>query len=93
MTAGEIARIRDAFDDPSTIASYDGDGAIRLWDATTGREAMRLDDKAGLALDVLSLANAPLCKQAPAAVETQGSGEEPLPPTARTLPFGNRVIV
>jgi len=68
--------------DATTLAYEDGDGAIRLWDAQTGREAARLDDKAGLALDVLSLANGPLCKQAPAAVPVgSGSeGEEPLPP-------------
>jgi hypothetical protein len=63
--------------DATTLAYDDGDGAIRLWDATTGREAMRLDDKAGLALDVLSLANTPQCKQAPAVIET--GSDEPLP--------------
>ena len=66
--------------DASTLAYEDGDGAIRLWDATTGREATRLENKAGLALDVLSLAAAPLCKQAPPTVDAAGSGEEPLPP-------------
>ncbi|MGN6103922.1 MAG: tetratricopeptide repeat protein [Kofleriaceae bacterium] len=68
--------------DATTLAYEDGDGAIRLWDATTGREAMRLDNKAGLALDALSLSEAPLCKQAPPAVEDGGgSGDEPpLPP-------------
>ncbi|MDB4955538.1 MAG: hypothetical protein JWO36_3107 [Myxococcales bacterium] len=65
--------------DGNVIAYEDGDGAIRLWDASTGREAMRLDDKAGLALDVLSLASAPLCKQAPPTAEPAGS-DEPLPP-------------
>jgi hypothetical protein len=66
--------------DATTLAYEDGDGSIRLWDATTGREASRLDDKAGLALDVLSLASGPLCKQAPPTVPA-GSGEEPpLPP-------------
>ena len=42
-----------------------------MWDATTGREASRLDDKAGLALDVLSLASAPLCKQGPPAAQSR----------------------
>jgi hypothetical protein len=66
--------------DATTLAYEDGDGSIRLWDATTGREATRLDDKAGLALDVLSLASGPLCKQAPPTAPA-GSGEEPpLPP-------------
>jgi hypothetical protein len=67
--------------DATTLAYEDGDGAIRLWDATTMREALRIDNKAGLALDVLSLASAPLCKQAPPVVEAAGSGDEPpLPP-------------
>jgi hypothetical protein len=67
--------------DATTLAYEDGDGAIRLWDATTSRELMRLDNKAGIALDVLSLASAPLCKQAPPAVDAgSGSGDEPLPP-------------
>jgi len=66
--------------DATTLAYEDGDGAIRLWDATTGREAMRLDDRAGLALEVLSLAPGPLCKQAPPTAEPAGSGEEPMPP-------------
>jgi hypothetical protein len=66
--------------DATTLAYDDGDGAIRLWDATTGREAARLDDKAGLALDVLSISNAPVCKQAPAAIETGSNSDEPLPP-------------
>jgi hypothetical protein len=66
--------------DANVLAYEDGDGAIRLWDAATGREAMRLENKAGIALDVLSLAPAPLCKQAPPTVDAAGSGEEPLPP-------------
>jgi len=70
--------------DPAVVAYEDGDGAIRLWDATIGREALRLDDKSGLALDVLSLAAAPLCKQAPPSVDATGTGEEPLPPEEPT---------
>ena len=65
--------------DPTTLAYEDGDGGIRLWDATSGREAIRLENKAGIALDVLSLASAPLCKQAPPTAEPAGSGDE-LPP-------------
>jgi hypothetical protein len=67
--------------DANTLAYEDGDGAIRLWDATTMREALRLENKPGLALDVLSLASAPLCKQAPPTADQAGSGDEPpLPP-------------
>ncbi len=64
--------------DAATLAYDDGDGAIRLWDATTAREAQKLDNKPGLALDVLSAGAAPLCKQAPPAIEHAGS-DEPLP--------------
>jgi hypothetical protein len=66
--------------DATVLAYEDGDGAIRMWDAATGREAMRLENKSGLALDVLSLAAAPLCKQAPPVVDAAGSPDEPLPP-------------
>jgi hypothetical protein len=73
--------------DATTLAYEDGDGAIRLWDATTNREAMRLENKPGLALDVLSLASAPLCKQAPPTAEPAGSGDEPpLPPEETEAP-------
>ena len=68
--------------DANVLAYEDGDGAIRLWDATTGREAMRLENKLGIALDVLSLASGSLCKQAPPTVDAAGPGasDEPLPP-------------
>jgi len=69
--------------DGNVLAYEDGDGGIRLWDATTGRQLARLeerDNKAGLALDVLSSTAAPLCKQAPPAVEPAGPGDEPMPP-------------
>jgi hypothetical protein len=70
--------------DANVLAYEDGDGAIRLWDATTGREATRLENKPGIALDVLSLAAAPLCKQAPPTVEAAGSADEP--PAPEPLP-------
>jgi hypothetical protein len=73
--------------DGNVLAYDDGEGGIRLWDATTGRQLARLEvrsgnseDRSGLALDVLSYSAAPLCKQAPPAVEPAGSGDEPLPP-------------
>jgi len=67
--------------DATTLAYEDGDGAIRIWDAKTQREAGKLDNKVGLALDALSIEDAPLCKQAPpsAASAGSGSGDEPLP--------------
>jgi hypothetical protein len=74
------SRFANRWLDATTLAYDDGDGAIRLWDATTGREAMRLDDKLGIALEVLSLANMPECKQTPVKVETGSGGEEHLPP-------------
>jgi hypothetical protein len=62
--------------DPITLAYDDGDGGIRLWDVASGRELERLDDKNGIALDVLAPAgNA--CKPAP--IETAGSGDDPMP--------------
>jgi len=69
--------------DAATLAYEDGDGAIRIWDAATGREAMKLANKEGIALEVLSLAPAPLCKGAPPKVDVgSGSADEtpPLPP-------------
>lgn len=66
---------------PTLLAYEDGDGAIRIWDSTTGREQPpKLVNKPGLALDVLSLAPAPLCKTTPPVTEPgNGSGDE-LPP-------------
>jgi hypothetical protein len=67
--------------DATTLAYEDGDGAIRIWDTTTAHEAMKLDNPAGLALDVLSVEAAPLCKQAPPVAVPVGSGsDEPVPP-------------
>jgi len=75
--------------DAGTLAYEDGADAIRLWDPRRdgrGGEVVRLENKAGIALDVLSLAPGPLCKQQPPSAETgpgagSGSGDEaPLPP-------------
>ncbi|HEX3761151.1 MAG TPA: hypothetical protein VHW23_20795 [Kofleriaceae bacterium] len=84
------SRFANRWLDANVLAYEDGDGAIRLWDAATGRQIARLDnhldnhgagdDRAGLALDVLSLAAAPLCTQAPPTADSAGSGDEPLPP-------------
>ena len=59
----------------TTLAYEDGEGAIRLWDAASGREVMRLDNKPGIALDVLSLAAGPLCKGAPPVAAPPADGE------------------
>jgi len=74
--------------DAATLAYEDGEGAIRLWDAQTGRQLARIEarsstgaeDRSGLALDVLSPTGAPLCKQAPPAVDAAAGGDEPMPP-------------
>ncbi len=71
--------------DPVTLAYEDGEGAIRLWDAGTAREALKLENKVGIALDVLSISAAPVCKAAPPTVDAgsgagAGSADEPLPP-------------
>ncbi len=95
-TKGALVHVitaRSRFDtrwiDASTLAYEDGEGAIRLWSAATAHEAMRIENAEGIALDVLSLAPAPICKQQ-AAVTTgtgsdagSGSGsdiDEPMPP-------------
>ncbi|HEX4449589.1 MAG TPA: hypothetical protein VH143_01910 [Kofleriaceae bacterium] len=62
--------------DATTLAYDDGDGGIRLWDVTSGRELERLDNKSGIALDVLAPAG-DACKPAP--IETAGSAEDPMP--------------
>jgi hypothetical protein len=71
--------------DATTLAYEDGGGAIRLWDPKRdgrGGQVLLLENKPGIALDVLSLAPAPLCKQQPPAADTgSGSGDEPgMPP-------------
>lgn len=50
--------------DATTLAYEDPDGAVRLWDVTTGRESLRLADKGGLALAFLSTSAAPVCTTA-----------------------------
>ena len=73
--------------DTTQLAYEDGDGAIRIWDATTSRESQKLDNKPGIALAVLSPAPAPLCRQAPPTPDATGSGEEPpLPPEEPAKP-------
>lgn len=51
--------------DATTLAYEDPEGGIRLWDATTGRESLRLSDKGGLALAFLSASPAVPCATAP----------------------------
>ncbi len=82
------SRFANRWIDANTLAYEDGEGAIRIWDATTAREVQKLENKAGIALDILSLAPAPLCKGSPPVAEPAldaGSGsaapdEPPLPP-------------
>jgi hypothetical protein len=71
--------------DATTLAYDDGDGAVRLWSATTGRQVERLAEDGGVALDVLSWQNGPVCKQAAAEAGSgsgsgAGSGSDELPP-------------
>ncbi len=67
--------------DATTLAYEDGSGAIRLWDPSASRETARIDNRSGIALDVLSVQPGPLCKQAllPVDPAAAGSGDE-LPP-------------
>lgn len=64
--------------DATTLAYEDGDGDVRLWDAKSQRELGKLENKVGLALNALSIEDAPLCKQAPPSAAGAGS-DEPLP--------------
>ena len=66
--------------DATTLAYEDGDDAIRLWDTSIMREVGKLEDKAGLALDVLAIQSAPVCKQqAPAADTGSAAGSDEMP--------------
>lgn len=73
------SRFASRWIDATTLAYEDGEGAVRLWDATTQRESAKLDNKTGISLDVLSTTSGPLCKQEPPTIEQTGSGEEPMP--------------
>jgi len=69
--------------DANLLAYEDGEGGVRVWNAATWREEIKLDNKPGIALDALSLSAAPGCKQTPVVVDPIGSGsadEPPLPP-------------
>ena len=69
--------------DANLVAYEDGEGGVRVWNATSSREEVKLDNKPGIALEVLSLSPAPSCKQTPVIVEPVGVGsadEPPLPP-------------
>jgi hypothetical protein len=76
------SRFASRWIDANTLAYEDGDGGVRLWDATTQHESAKLENKAGIGLDVLSATSGPLCKQAPPTIEHAGSGDEPMPPEA-----------
>lgn len=69
--------------DANLVAYEDGEGGIRVWNAVTSREEVKLDNKPGIVLDVLALSPGPSCKQTPVVVEPIGAGsadEPPLPP-------------
>jgi hypothetical protein len=69
--------------DATTLAYDDGDGAVRLWSPTTGRQVDKLAETGGVVLDVLSAQNGPVCKQATAETGSgsgSGSGSDELPP-------------
>lgn len=65
----------------------DGSGGLRIWDATTGREATKIVEKTGLGLSGLSASPKPICRKepsvlAPADVETDDGSEGEPPPEA-----------
>lgn len=63
--------------DEHVLAYDDPDGMVRLWDAGTGRELVRLSEKSGLSLAVLAMSAAPVCKSAPPTAETGEQEEAP----------------
>ncbi len=70
--------------DANLVAYEDGEGAIRVFDAQTSREAYKLENKPGIALEALSLRSAARCTRAPEP-EAPGAAagdddEPPLPP-------------
>ena len=65
--------------DDDRLIYEDGTGALRVWDATTGREVQRITEKGGLALAALSAHNEPICKVAPMVIEPDTGGDE-MPP-------------
>jgi hypothetical protein len=82
------SRFNVAWISDDRLAYEDGSGSLRVWDATTGREATKLAEKAGLGLSGLSPSAKPICRQEPLAdVETDdGSEPEPAPEPADPLP-------
>jgi hypothetical protein len=60
----------------------DGKGGLRIWDATTGREAMKILEKgSSLGLNGLSPTAEPICRKEPLeGIETETVPEEPMPP-------------
>jgi hypothetical protein len=81
LTAGSRFNLRWLTDD--RLLYEDGTGGLRVWDATSGREADKVTDKAGFALAGLSASPAPICHAEPLAdVETAGVDEpvDELPP-------------
>ena len=68
--------------DANLLAYEDGEGAIRVWDASRAQQAWKIDNKPGIALDVLTLQPAPRCVTVPALpTEEPGPDDEPpLPP-------------
>jgi hypothetical protein len=86
--------------DATTLAYEDGAGAIRLWDPTRdgrGGQLLLLENKPGIALDVLSFEAAPVCKQGQGGAEAgsaagsagAGGGSSDEPPLPPEEPAGN----
>jgi hypothetical protein len=57
-----VSRFATRWQTPTLLAYEDGDTTVRLWDSVAQREIGKLENKAGLALDVLSLAPGRSCK-------------------------------
>jgi hypothetical protein len=61
-----------------TLIYEDDAGSLRIWDAATGRETLKVAEKAGLALYGLSSTTKPICRKEPEIVEPDdGTDQEP----------------
>ena len=69
----ERSRFATRWIDATLLAYDDGAGAVRIWDAAAGRQVERVAEPGGVALDVLSLQNGPICKDS-ATGSGSGSG-------------------
>lgn len=64
--------------DDERLVYEDGTGGLRIWDATTGREVMKIAEKAGLGLHGLSASPKPICRKEPLDDVETAAPDEPV---------------